>query len=102
MFLKSLPVFIPEPLIVRHPVPYGPELRSNWRRDLNFWDEPSCSVASDPYPLVLNNLVDNIRRGIFNLHDPPPRPRATCQRGSSFNGGAEEAIHQPISTSAAT
>jgi hypothetical protein len=27
MFLKSLSVFIPEPLIVRHPVPYGPELR---------------------------------------------------------------------------
>ena len=27
MFLKSLWVFIPEPLIVRHPVPYGPELR---------------------------------------------------------------------------
>ena len=27
MFLKSLQVFIPEPLIVRHPVPYGPELR---------------------------------------------------------------------------
>src|SRR5262245_2951066 len=27
MFLKSLEVFIPEPLIVRHPVPYGPELR---------------------------------------------------------------------------
>src|SRR5438552_13951602 len=26
MFLKSLSVFIPEPLIVRHPVPYGPEL----------------------------------------------------------------------------
>jgi len=23
MFLKSLWVFIPEPLIVRHPVPYG-------------------------------------------------------------------------------
>ena len=27
MFLKSLEVFIPELLIVRHPVPYGPELR---------------------------------------------------------------------------
>ena len=27
MFLKSLQVFIPEPLIVRHPVPYRPELR---------------------------------------------------------------------------
>ncbi len=27
MFLKSLSVLIPEPLIVRHPVPYGPELR---------------------------------------------------------------------------
>src|SRR5439155_23164068 len=27
MLLKSLSAFIPEPLIVRHPVPYGPELR---------------------------------------------------------------------------
>src|SRR5688572_3956436 len=27
MFLKSLQVFIPEPLIVRHPVSYGLELR---------------------------------------------------------------------------
>src|SRR6266513_3033564 len=27
MFPKSLEVFIPRPLIVRHPVPYGPELR---------------------------------------------------------------------------
>jgi hypothetical protein len=27
MFLKSLQVFIPEPLLGRHPVPYGPELR---------------------------------------------------------------------------
>ena len=27
MFLKSLEVFLPESLIVRHPVPYGPELR---------------------------------------------------------------------------
>jgi hypothetical protein len=27
MFLKSIEVFIPEPLMVRHPVPYGPELR---------------------------------------------------------------------------
>ena len=26
MFLKSLSVFIPEPLIVRYPVPYGTEL----------------------------------------------------------------------------
>jgi len=27
MFLKSLQVFIPELLMVRHAVPYGPELR---------------------------------------------------------------------------
>ena len=27
MFLKSLSMFIPEPLIVRHSVPYGPKLR---------------------------------------------------------------------------
>ena len=27
MFLKSLQACIPEPLMVRHPVPYGPELR---------------------------------------------------------------------------
>jgi hypothetical protein len=29
MFLKSLSWFIPEPLMGRHPVPYGPELRGD-------------------------------------------------------------------------
>ncbi len=39
MLLKSRQVFIPDPLIAHHPVPYGPELR---------WDEANSAFSTMP------------------------------------------------------
>ena len=59
-------MFIPEPLIVRHPVPYGPELR---------WDE-RLQGEHDTWWRLFRDLLDLRRRRVVPLLSTRPERAA--------------------------
>src|SRR5712691_9633426 len=82
MFLKSLQVFIPEPLIVRHPVPYGPELRR---------DEVIAALSTMP----LLGHEAGIEQDAEVLRDGRPAHLEMSRKRVDGAGGLDEEVEHP-------